>query len=53
MKDFKVAFPLACVWFGSTIGPAIAAGTYSTQYYITQRPLASANWTRYAEICSS
>jgi uncharacterized membrane protein YkvI len=34
MKDFKVSFPLACVWFGSTIGPAIAAGTYSTQYYI-------------------
>lgn len=34
MKDFKVSFPIACVWFGSTIGPAIAAGTYSTQYFI-------------------
>lgn len=34
MKDFKISFPIACVWFGSTIGPAIAAGTYSTQYFI-------------------
>lgn len=32
-NTFKIAFPIACVWIGSQVGPALASGSTAANYF--------------------